>query len=205
MIEVTKIEVGQLETNCYLVCSSEGKESIIIDPGAEPARLLSQINGLKVKYIINTHGHSDHIGANGKIKKSTGASLLIHRNDASMLIHPEKNLSLLWGEEVISPPADKLLQGGEELELAGTFWKVIHTPGHSPGGISLLWDHWLFSGDTLFAGSVGRTDLPGASWEVLLKSIREELLTLDDEVTVYPGHGPSTTIGEERRWNPFLQ
>lgn len=205
MIEVTKIEVGQWATNCYLVISRKGRESLIIDPGAEPARLLSQVKGLKVKYIINTHGHSDHIGANGEMKKRTGAPLLIHRDDASMLLHPAENLSLLWGQEVISPPADRLLQGGEEFELAGTFWKVIHTPGHSPGGISLLGDHRLFSGDTLFAGSVGRTDLPGASWEVLLKSIRGELLILDDEVIVYPGHGPSTTIGEERRWNPFLQ
>jgi len=203
MIEVTKIEVGQLRTNCYLVSSRE--EALIIDPGAEPQRLLSQIEGLKVRYIINTYGHSDHIGANGVVKEKTGASLLIHRDDASMLLHPAENLSLLWGEEVLSPPADRFLQGGEGIEFAGTLWRVIHTPGHSPGGISLLWDHWLFSGDTLFAGSVGRTDLPGSSRQVLLRSIREKLLTLDDEVIVYPGHGPSTTIGEERRWNPFLQ
>ena len=203
MIEVTKIEVGQLRTNCYLVSSRE--EALIIDPGAEPQRLLSQIEGLKVRYIIYTHGHSDHIGANGVVKEKTGASLLIHRDDASMLLHPAENLSLLWGEEVLSPPADRFLQGGEGIEFAGTLWRVIHTPGHSPGGISLLWDHWLFSGDTLFAGSVGRTDLPGSSRQVLLRSIREKLLTLDDEVIVYPGHGPSTTIGEERRWNPFLQ
>ncbi len=205
MIEVITLKVGQWETNCYLVTPEGGEKSMIIDPGAEPERILSQAEGLTIKYIINTHGHSDHIGANGKIKESTGAPLLIHRDDASMLVHPEKNLSLLWGQEVISPLADRLLEGGEKIELAGMVWRVIHTPGHSPGGISLLGEHWLFSGDTLFAGSVGRTDLPGASWEVLLKSIREELLTLDDEVTVYPGHGPSTTIGEERRWNPFLQ
>jgi len=203
MLEVSIIEVGQLRTNCYLVSSRE--EALIIDPGAEPERLLSKIGGLKVRYIINTHGHSDHIGANGVVKEKTGASLLIHRDDASMLLRPAQNLSLLWGEEVLSPPADRFLQGGERIEFAGVLWKVIHTPGHSPGGISLLWDHWLFSGDTLFAGSVGRTDLPGSSGEVLLRSIREKLLTLDDEVIVYPGHGPSTTIGEERRWNPFLQ
>lgn len=204
-MEVITIEVGPLETNCYLIISWEGKEAMIIDPGAEPKRILSQVQGLNVEYIINTHGHSDHIGANREVKERTGAPLLIHRDDASMLVHPQENLSLLWGQEVTSPPADRLLRGGEEIEFAGTYWKVIHTPGHSSGGISLLGDWWLFSGDTLFAGSLGRTDIPGASSEVLLESIREKLLTLDDKVIVYPGHGPSTTIGEEKRWNPFLQ
>ncbi len=205
MIEVSKIEVGQWETNCYLVTPKGGEESMIIDPGAEPERILLQVEGLTIKYIINTHGHSDHIGANRAIKEATGAKILIHRDDASMLTHPQENLSLLWSQEITSPPADRLLKGGEEIRLDGISWKVIHTPGHSPGGISLLREHWLFSGDTLFAGSVGRTDLPGASSGVLLESIRKNFLTLDDQVIVYPGHGPSTTIGEERRWNPFLR
>ncbi len=205
MIKIVPLVVGQLETNCYLLISQGERESIIIDPGAEPARILSEVKGHHVKYIINTHGHSDHIGANGRIKEATGASLLIHGDDASMLTHPEENLSPLWGEEITSPPADRLLEGGEEIRFNGISLKVIHTPGHSRGGISLLWDHLLFSGDTLFAGSVGRADLPGASLEVLLKSIREKLLTLDDEVIVYPGHGPSTTIGQEKQWNPFLK
>jgi len=205
MIEVITIKVGPWETNCYLVTPKGGEESMIIDPGAEPERILSQVRGLNVRYIINTHGHSDHIGANRAIKEVSGAKILIHRDDASMLTYPRENLSLLWSQEITSPPADRLLEGGEKIRLDGISWKVIHTPGHSPGGISLLGDNWLFSGDTLFARSVGRTDLPGSSWEVLLESIREKFLTLDDQVIVYPGHGPSTTIGEERRWNPFLK
>jgi len=205
MIEVITIKVGPWETNCYLVTPKGGEESMIIDPGAEPERILSQVRGLNVRYIINTHGHSDHIGANRAIKEVSGAKILIHRDDASMLTYPRENLSLLWSQEITSPPADRLLEGGEKIRLDGISWKVIHTPGHSPGGISLLGDNWLFSGDTLFARSVGRTDLPGSSWEVLLESIRKNFLTLDDHVIVYPGHGPSTTIGEERRWNPFLQ
>lgn len=205
MIEVITIKVGPWETNCYLVTPKGGEESMIIDPGAEPERILSQVGGLNVRYIINTHGHSDHIGANRAIKGVSGAKILIHRDDASMLTHPQENLSLLWSQEITSPPADRLLEGGEKIRLDGISWKVIHTPGHSPGGISLLGDNWLFSGDTLFAGSVGRTDLPGSSREVLLESIRKKILTLDDQVIVYPGHGPSTTIGEERRWYPFLQ
>jgi len=205
MIEVITIKVGPWETNCYLVTPKGGEESMIIDPGAEPERILSQLRGLNVRYIINTHGHSDHIGANRAIKEVSGAKILIHRDDASMLTYPRENLSLLWSQEITSPPADRLLEGGEKIRLDGISWKVIHTPGHSPGGISLLGDNWLFSGDTLFARSVGRTDLPRASWEILLESIRKNFLTLDDHVIVYPGHGPSTTIGEERRWNPFLQ
>lgn len=205
MIEVITIKVGPWETNCYLVTPKGGEESMIIDPGAEPERILSQVRGLNVRYIINTHGHSDHIGANRAIKEVSGAKILIHRDDASMLTYPRENLSLLWSQEITSPPADRLLEGGEKIRLDGISWKVIHTPGHSPGGISLLGDNWLFSGDTLFARSVGRTDLPRASWEILLESIRKNFLTLDDHVIVYPGHGPSTTIGEERRWNPFLQ
>ncbi len=205
MIEVTKIEVGQFETNCYILTPREGGESVVIDPGANPECILSHLEGLTVRYIINTHGHCDHIGANGVVKAATGAEILIHEDDAPMLTNPQGNLSILWGQGVTSSPADRCLEGEEEIRLDGFSLKVIHTPGHSPGGICLLWDRLLFSGDTLLAGSVGRTDLPGASWSVLLQSIRERLLTLDNEVVIKPGHGPSSTIGEEKRWNPFLR
>ena len=206
MIEVVALKVGQLETNCYLVAPQGGRDLIIIDPGAEPERILSEIEGLNVKYIINTHGHADHIGANRGVKEATGASILIHRDDAQMLTDPRENLSFLLDQEITSPPADRLLGGeGGVVGLDGFSLRVIHTPGHSPGGISLLGGHCIFTGDTLFARSIGRVDLPGACLGVLLESIRERLLILEDEVIIYPGHGPFSTIGEERRWNPFLK
>ncbi len=201
-----RIVVGNLETNCYIFGSAKGKEVVIIDPGGSPELILSVLYGLtaSVRYIINTHGHMDHITANRQIKKRTGAEICIHRADSEMLIDSRKNFSDLMVTPVTSPPADRLLNDGDVLNVGELKLKVIHTPGHSPGGISLVSDGLVFTGDTLFAGSVGRWDFPGASYNLLLASVRNKLLVLDEDMIVYPGHGPVSNIGTEKKENPFF-
>ncbi|MCK4597220.1 MBL fold metallo-hydrolase, partial [bacterium] len=160
-----RIVVGNLETNCYIFGSAKEKEVVIIDPGGSPELILSVLYGLtaRARYIINTHGHMDHIAANRQIKRRTGADICIHRADSEMLIDSRKNFSDLMVTPVTSPPADRLLNDGDIINVGELKLKVIHTPGHSPGGISLVSDGLVFTGDTLFAGSVGRWDFPGAS------------------------------------------
>jgi glyoxylase-like metal-dependent hydrolase (beta-lactamase superfamily II) len=178
----------------------------VIDPGGDVERIMTVLYRLtaRVRSIVNTHGHVDHIVANRALKRRTGAEVLIHRADAEMLIDARQNFSNMLAEPVTSPPADRLLEGGDVIRIGDLELRVAHTPGHSPGGISLLGDGMVFSGDTLFAGSIGRWDFPGASYNLLLASVRNKLLVLDDETMVYPGHGPATTIGEEKRHNPFF-
>jgi len=201
---------GMYFTNCYVVGCEETREALVIDPGfdsdAEAERVLKVINqyGLRVKYIINTHGHPDHTAGNGIMKKATGAPILIHENDALMLTNVAKALSKVFGLNITTPPADNTLRDGDVIQVGRLKFKVLHTPGHSKGGISLLSDDVVFTGDTLFAGSIGRTDFPGASFEEIIHSIKTKLTTLPDHVKVYSGHGPATTIGEEKRHNPFL-
>lgn len=199
--------VGAIETNCYLVACPETREAAVIDPGAEGQRILQAVaeNGLRVKYIINTHGHGDHIAANGTVKEATGAEILIHQDDAVYLTDPKKSLLAFMGANKPEPPADRTLREGDVVEIGATVrLEVIHTPGHTPGGICLKAGNVIFAGDTLFAGSVGRTDFPGGSYSKLISSIKEKLLRYQDDVEVYPGHGPGTTIGEERAYNPYL-
>lgn len=197
--------VGPMEANCYILYNPDKKEGLIIDPGAEGSRLIKFIEQEKIsiKYIINTHGHPDHIGANRKVKEYTNAPILIHQYDAPMLTRSGSVLSLIFPLESSSPAADTFVKDGDLIECAGMKLKVLHTPGHTPGGISLLLDDSIFTGDTLFSGSVGRFDLPGGSEEVLLNSIKK-ILSLDENLIIYPGHGPSTTVGEELRSNPFI-
>jgi len=153
---------------------------------------------------VNTHGHPDHIGGNGIIKKATGAPILIHEYDAPMLTGGADNVSGLFGLRATSPPADKMLHEGDVIQFGKITLRVLHTPGHSKGSISLLGDDAVFTGDTLFAGSIGRYDLPGASYKEIIRSVKR-LATLPEHVKVYSGHGPTSTIGTEKKSNPFLQ
>jgi len=201
-----RIVVGDLETNCYIFGSLKEKEVAVIDPGGSPEQILSVLYGLtaQVRYIVNTHGHMDHIAANRQIKRRTGAKICIHRADSEMLIDARKNFSDLLAVPVTSPPADRFLEAEDIIRLGELELKVIHTPGHSPGGISLVSDGLVFTGDALFAGSIGRWDFPGASYNLLLASVRNKLLVLSEDMIIYPGHGPISTIGAERRENPFF-
>lgn len=206
-MKIIQMEVGSLGTNCYIAYSENSKQAVVIDPGGDASKILAAINReqLAVLAIINTHGHADHVLANLKIKEATGAPLWIHSADAEMLGSGTLNLSAFIGASTSCGKADRLLADAEVLQVGDFSLKVLHTPGHTPGGISLLADKAVFVGDTLFAESIGRTDFPGGSYSQLIDSIKTKLMVLDDEIKVYPGHGPATTIGWERRQNPFIQ
>ncbi|MEW5919497.1 MAG: MBL fold metallo-hydrolase [Bacillota bacterium] len=199
------LEVGPFMANCYLVACPQTRECIVIDPGSEAPVIIRKVRdlALKVRYIINTHAHIDHIGANGEVSAAFNAPLLGHRADLPLFRSRASSLALHTGQGELKEP-DRFVQEGETLALGQLHVKVLETPGHSPGGISLEIGGALFTGDTLFAASIGRTDLPGGSYKGLIRSIKEKLLVYPDETDVYPGHGPPTTIGEERRYNPFL-
>jgi len=207
-VKISIITVGPIQANCYLVYDEQSKDALVIDPGDEGTRISKEIEklGLKVKYIVNTHGHHDHIGGNQVLKKATGAKLCIHEADSAMLTSPKYNFSLSFvNGEVHSPEADVFVKDGDSLAVGELQFKILHTPGHSQGGICLVGEGVCFSGDTLFAESIGRTDLPGGSTEEILNSIRTKLLVLAEDTVVYPGHGPQTTIGHEKRANPYLR
>jgi hydroxyacylglutathione hydrolase len=228
-VQIKVVVTPPLEANCYIAICEKTNSAVIIDPGGNFRAIMDVINHCKltVQAIINTHGHVDHIGANGELKQATGAPLLIGLPDAEMLPEPSKNLSAFLAEEVRSPKADRLLQDGDSVVFGEENLQVIATPGHTKGGLCLYRKGSdaagaeagagagvgiaaaagagvLFSGDTLFAGSIGRSDLPGGDIDELLSSIKDKLLTLPNDTVVYPGHGDTTTIGEERRFNPFL-
>jgi hydroxyacylglutathione hydrolase len=202
-----RFEVGPFLVNCYLVGCEDTHEAMIIDPGDMGDHILARANELKlqVAHIVNTHGHADHIKDNGLVKECTDAPIWIHSLDAPMLPVPNHNLSAFFGFSISSPPADKFLEDGQEFKLGSLSFKIIHTPGHSEGGVCLLNDKTMFVGDTLFRDSIGRTDLPGGDFDELARSIRERIYTLDDDVMIYPGHGPPTTVGFEKHNNPFVR
>ncbi len=205
-MKVHAFTVGPVQSNSYLLADEATREAALFDPGmeSEPVAEVLARERLTLTAIINTHGHFDHVFGNAYFKAKTGAPLLMHRADLDLVKRLEEQ-SLYFGFRATpSPPPDRFLEEGDEVRVGGVRLRVLHTPGHSPGGICLVTDGTAFVGDTLFAGSIGRTDLPGASAETLLTSIREKLLTLPDDTVVYPGHGPATTIGHERRHNPFL-
>ncbi len=193
--------------NCFIVGCEETKEAAVIDPGDDADRILMTLakSGLKARYLINTHGHFDHVGANRRMKEVTGATLAIHPEDEPMLTQLSRSARMFGLAAENSPPPDIRLQDGDEVTFGRITLTVIHTPGHSMGGICLYTPGHLFAGDTLFAGSIGRTDLNGGDYDTLIMSIKTRLLVLDPDTVVYTGHGPETTIGQEKRLNPFLR
>ncbi|MCF6247060.1 MAG: MBL fold metallo-hydrolase [Desulfobacula sp.] len=204
---VKKLEVGPIMANCFIVGCETAKEAVVIDPGDDADRILMELAKaeLTVKYLINTHGHFDHVGANKRMKEVTGAKLAIHPDDEPMLEQLSQSAQMFGLSAENSPPADILLKDGDELKFGEITLKVIHTPGHSKGGICLHTLGHLFAGDTLFAGSIGRTDLAGGDYDTLISSIKEKLLPLEEGTVVYTGHGPETSISNEKRMNPFLR
>lgn len=197
--------------NTYVLWQTGRTDAIVIDPGLEPDLILDALceEGLTVAILLNTHGHADHIGGNAALKSAyPAAPLVIGVNDAVMLTNAETNLSAPFGTPVVSPPADRLVKTGDVVEAAGIRLEVFDVPGHSPGHVAYLLraaPTRVFSGDVLFRGGVGRTDFPGCSFEVLSESIRWKLYVLHEDTVVYPGHGPVTTVGHERRTNPFVR
>lgn len=203
---IRSITVGPVMTNCYVVGCEETRKGVVIDPGDEVDRILLEAieEKLSIEYIINTHGHFDHVGGNSRLKKATGATLMIHILDAPMLKTVSASAAA-WGLRAEdSPLPDRLLNDGDTISFGTLTFTVLHTPGHTAGGVSLHSSGDVFVGDTLFAGSVGRTDFPGGDFNILKSSIREKLFTLEDSVTVWPGHNQETTIGREKRMNPFV-
>ena len=202
---IKPVIVGDIYTNCYLVADPESKEGVVIDPGADFDKIWKKIEkyGIIVKKIVATHGHYDHLGAVNELRKKTKAVFLIHKEDVVFAEHPETNGSALFGDGTVSAKVDAFLKEGDVVKAGKLELKVIHTPGHSPGGICLYTDGELFSGDTLFLNSIGRTDFPNASYELIMESLAK-LMKLPEATRVYPGHGQYTTIGEEKKNNPFL-
>jgi len=205
--------LGPIQANCYILGCEETRQAVVIDPGDDIDRILTTLaeDQLTVVHIINTHGHFDHVGANKRLKDVTGADILIHADDAPMLSQLSASAAA-WGLAAEnSPTPERLLKDGDTIPFGNHALSVIHTPGHSPGGICLFIEYTqndtvkkaVFVGDTLFAGSIGRTDLPGGNYDMLINNIQSKLLTLADDVVVYPGHMGSTTIGTEKRTNPF--
>jgi len=207
---IEQLEVGNFAVFAYIVGCEETGEGIVIDPAAEVDRILriADNKGIsKIKYIVNTHSHADHCGGNRELKEKSGAQIVIHQDDVDSLVNPSAFILQLFQCEG-SPPPDRTVVDGERIEFGNEFLTVIHTPGHTPGGMCLYTPGHVFSGDTLFVGSMGRTDLPGGSMQVLLNSIKTKLLVLPDETIVYPGHNygsfPRSSIGQEKKYNPFL-
>jgi hydroxyacylglutathione hydrolase len=202
------LTVGLLEVNCYILGDEETKEAVVIDPGGDEDAILEVLNHhkLQLKLIIDTHGHFDHVDANQPLKEATGATIAIHEADARMLAQPSSEAMFFTGNRLRLSQADILLKENDILTFGQYRLKVLHTPGHTPGGISLLLeDHpYVYVGDLLFAGSIGRTDFPGGDYDALINAVRTKIFPLGDNYTVFPGHGPVTTVDQERKYNPFF-
>jgi glyoxylase-like metal-dependent hydrolase (beta-lactamase superfamily II) len=205
-ILIKTVVVGPLQVNCHIVACPKTLEALIIDPGDDGERILTGIRatGWRVVRIVNTHGHFDHIGANRSLVEATGAELLIHELDLPLLQKAQTHAQVYGLNAEPSPVPSRLLKDGDTIAFGQSNCQVIHIPGHSPGGVALYCDGHLFSGDVLFAGSVGRTDLPGGDHRALVTGIRTRLWSLPGETIVHPGHGPDTTIAREMRTNPYV-
>lgn len=204
---VDTLVVGPIEENCYVLKDDATGEGIIIDAGDNGQEILNYVRdkGIDVKLLVNTHGHWDHIGAVDVLREALRVPLAIHGEDASMLTVDEEEMSVYSTFAGRKKPAEILLKDGDTVNFGKSGLKVMHTPGHTRGGICLYGGGCLFSGDTLFAGSVGRTDLPGGSYQEIIHSVNEVLSGVPDETRVYPGHGPATSMGRERRCNPYMR
>jgi hydroxyacylglutathione hydrolase len=205
-LQYDTIVCGPFQENCYLVFDDTTHQGIFVDPGAEPERLIriAASKGVEIIGIYNTHGHIDHVGAVSVIKEKLGVPFAIHPDEQMVLESVPAQARLFGVSSIVVPTIDHLLSDGDRFNVGALEAKVIHTPGHSPGGVCFVFEDAVFVGDTLFAGSIGRSDLIGGSLSALLTAIKSRLLTLEDDVVVLPGHGPATTIGEERTHNPFL-
>jgi hydroxyacylglutathione hydrolase len=207
-VQIHRIVVGLLETNCYILAGPDNREAVVVDPGGGAGLVLHRLQQLRLnpKLILSTHAHFDHVLAVDELRSATGAEFLIHHEDLPILESMRERARAFMGIEVPPPPkADRFIKEGDEISVGGVTWKVMHTPGHSPGSICLHAPGILLSGDTIFSGSIGRTDTPGGDYGRILESIGTKIMVLPDDTVIYPGHGPSTTVGRERKANPFVQ
>lgn len=203
---IEKMSLGIYGANCYIVAPKENCQAIVVDPGGDALEIVNKLEelNLTLKYIVLTHGHGDHIGGLKVLKEKTNAKVLIHKNDEVMLLDADINLSSKMSMENVEVSPDELLKDGDKLNIDDLIIEIIHTPGHTQGSICLKFENHIITGDTLFAGSIGRTDLYGGSFEDILESIKNKLMIYDDEILVLPGHGPFSKIGLERSKNPFI-
>ena len=206
-LQVEPLIVGPLMSNCYIVWDEKVKQGAIIDPGDDADNILKVVKelGVEIKYILATHGHFDHVGGVASLRQNLNAEFLAHEKDF-FFIEDGKNAANRWNVDIDQPPKpDRFIEDGEKIKVGGFELEVLHTPGHSPGGISFLNDRMVFCGDTLFQGNIGRTDFRQGSFEELANSIKTKLYTLPDDTICYTGHGPVTTIGDEKRFNAFVR
>ena len=200
------LTVGPLEVCCYIFGCPKSKQVAVVDPGGDTDKILQTINqkGLKPIFILGTHGHFDHISGVNKLEGVISCQFLINQNDMSLVDNINEQAVFFGFDKVETPKVHGYLKGGDVLDIGDLKVTVLDTPGHTPGSISFKVNNCVFVGDTVFQGSIGRTDLPGGSYDTLINSVKEKLFTLNDNTELYPGHGPSTTLQNEKRYNPFL-
>ncbi len=206
-MKIVRIPAGIYAANCYIIYSEATRDGIVVDPGGDVDDILATIkeNQLQIKSIVLTHGHADHIGGIVELKKSLSIPVMVHEDDKELLVDGNKNLSSIMAMGAIEIEPDVLLKDGDIIEFRNEKAEIIHTPGHTRGGICIKIGDNIITGDTLFAGSIGRTDLLGGDYDTIIQSIKEKLMIYPDEIKIFPGHGAPSTIGKERVSNPFLR